>query len=89
MKHNGIDLQDSTLDDLCELFALWDELGQHERAKAVLAEIQRRSDTPALTTHDVPKGLEKLIPSFLWHQKPVGEGSSTQMVKPPNYIKTR
>ena len=89
MKHNGVSLESMTVEQLAEVFSLHDELGHYEQAAAVLAEIQRRSDTPALITHDVPKGLEKLIPSFLWHQKPVGEGIDTQMVRPVDYIKPR
>lgn len=82
-------LQNFTFDQLCEVFALHDELGHSDQAAAVLAELRRRSDVPAQAVHDVPKGLEELIPSSLWHQKPVGEGSSTQMLRPPLYIKSR
>lgn len=65
-----VDLDEKSIDELAEIFALCDEHGTRALAEQVLAEIERRACNPPRTQHNLPGWF----PAVFWHQKPVGEG---------------
>lgn len=63
-------------DDVYELWADADDQHNPEIATAAQAEIVRRCNRPAPTSHNVPKWLTWL-PRGMWHTKPSGGGEGS------------
>jgi hypothetical protein len=58
---------------LFTVFEVADGIGDRRLAKAAASEILRRSELPVKAVHNLPWWL-LWLPSWIWHQKPVGEG---------------
>lgn len=61
-------------DHLFTLFLQADEADDRDMAESIICEIERRCEAAPPTIHEVPKWLQTLLPSALWHQKPGGGG---------------